>query len=106
MVDSPPEGWRRCPRCVEALKDSGEPSVYFAERDGLIKIGVSIHPRSRVAGQAAALLATLPGDARTETALHLAFADLRVEGEWFRPGPALLRLIDLLAKRAAKASAA
>lgn len=54
---------------------------------GLIKIGKSISPESRIkgletgAGAALETLAILSGDRERE--LHLTFSDLRVFGEWF-----------------------
>jgi alpha-L-fucosidase len=80
--------------------------VYFAQRsDGLIKIGWAWsgqvqrrvwslgsyrnpqHLRSR-------LLVYWPGDREVEAHIQRMFAYARVEGEWFRPVPDLMALIE------------
>lgn len=71
--------------------------IYAARRDsdGLIKIGTTASYRQRMNalrrehGQLSLFLA-IPGSYPEETALHGRFADLWVEGEWFRPGRPLL----------------
>lgn len=73
--------------------------VYYARRaDGMIKIGTT----SQFAGRMASLrnehgelqiLLTHRGDRKREQAMHQRFAELRAEGEWFRPGPELLAWI-------------
>jgi hypothetical protein len=82
--------------------------VYFVERQGLIKIGTSRRLKARLEsishgackmpdGMAPGpvnLLATMPGDQRTESSYHHRFRRQRVAGEWFRPNKALLRLIE------------
>ena len=87
--------------------------VYFVERAGFIKIGTTTSLRSRLVSLAQGgckmpegveagpvkLLAFTPGDRRVESRYHLQFDKQRVEGEWFRPNKALLRLIEDL-KRA------
>lgn len=71
--------------------------VYYAERHGLIKVGISYFPQHRVARQLkAALLAAEPGTWATERARHAQFAHLRVQGEWFTPGPELLEHVQAL----------
>ncbi len=63
----------------------GEP-IYFARRDGLIKIGCSSRPAVRCLALKAELIAVQPGDFETERTLHRVFADdLAVGREWFRP---------------------
>lgn len=99
-----PNDVRPCLRC-EIADEHPFDRVYFAERDGLIKIGKSSQPNARVLTLKARLLATIPGDGRTEVALHLAFAHLCVKGEWFRPAPELLALIERV-KRPTDAEAA
>jgi hypothetical protein len=66
--------------------------TYFiqAARVGHIKIGRAIDPLQRLAELQTGspvkleLLAVLRGD--HEAMLHRKFADLRIHGEWFRPG--------------------
>jgi hypothetical protein len=68
--------------------------VYFVERDGLIKIGVSIDPYTRVRGYKGVLLALIPGDHSIEYAHHKRFAHLLAKGnEWFSPGGDLLEYV-------------
>lgn len=93
--------------------------VYFCRREGLIKIGVSTNVPRRMAaiskgGQMPSgmtvgpvdLLATTPGGYQLESRLHAQFADARVDGEWFQPVPALLRLIDRYRRRTETAASA
>lgn len=83
--------------------------VYFiqGEPGTLIKIGVSYSAESRMrdlqSGSPVALriLATMPGFAKDEGELHRRFAEHRAHGEWFRPAPELLALIDSLGRTAA-----
>jgi hypothetical protein len=69
--------------------------IYFCARaDGLIKVGISSDLTKRVRtlerqfGQLT-LLAAYRGDRIDERRIHDRFSDLRVEGEWFRPGAEL-----------------
>lgn len=71
-------------------------SVYFAERDGLIKIGVSRSPATRCQALRARLLGEVEGDYKTERQFHRRFAHLRVHGEWFAPDLDLIGFIDNL----------
>lgn len=73
-------------------------SVYFAERDGLIKIGYSSRPRERAVKLGATLLATVPGGFADELNMHARFKADRVEGEWFRPSEALRAFIERIPK--------
>jgi hypothetical protein len=82
--------------------------VYFVEREGLIKIGVTRNLTKRVQsiGKGSSmppgmtvgpveLLATMPGDRRDEEALHQRFRKQRIpKTEWFRPSKALWHLIE------------
>jgi hypothetical protein len=68
-------------------------SVYFAEREGLIKIGCSKSVKHRVLSLSAKLLGSIPGGRREEKEAHSLFAHLRVRGEWFSPGEDLLLYI-------------
>lgn len=68
--------------------------IYFAERDGLIKIGISRAPYSRTAQLRARLIATMPGGHSDETALHHMLAEHRVGVEWFRPHGDVQAVVD------------
>ena len=88
---------------AEARARTPESSVYYIERpaDGLIKIGFSIRPAVRLEGlggraDALRLLAIELGGREVEYLRHRQFERLRVVGEWFTPGPALLRHIQRL----------
>lgn len=75
--------------------------VYFIknEKNGLIKIGQSKHPRKRVRQVARdvdgdlRILATIEDHTPLELELHQKFHDCREHGEWFRPEPELLAYI-------------
>ena len=76
--------------------------MYFAARDGLIKIGCSgdVQRRLRGLGPGIQLLAVGACDAYrldVELNVHHEFADLHVGHEWFRPEPALLAFIENVA---------
>lgn len=88
---------------AEARAKTPEPTVYYIERagDGFIKIGYSVHPKSRMESLGTrvnrlTLLATEPGGRAVESLRHEQFSSLRVQGEWFRPAPVLLRHIKRL----------
>lgn len=68
-------------------------SVYFAQRQGLIKIGHSRSVPNRVCALKSELLGAVPGGKEIETELHTRFSHLRVKGEWFKPGDDLLSYI-------------
>jgi predicted DNA-binding protein len=68
-------------------------SVYFAERDGLIKIGWSYNVPNRIMALRAELIGAIPGDRSIESSVHARFEHLRVHGEWFRPEVDLLAYI-------------
>jgi hypothetical protein len=68
-------------------------SVYFAQRDGLIKIGWSTNVHSRISTLRAKLIGAIPGDKKTENVLHKRFARFRVHGEWFKADKSLLAYI-------------
>jgi Meiotically Up-regulated Gene 113 (MUG113) protein len=74
--------------------------VYFIRLDDLIKIGTtSQHPDQRMRGMqlppSARIVAVIPrAGYAEERELHRMFAADRVGGEWFKPSPELLSLIE------------
>lgn len=68
--------------------------VYFAERDGHIKIGYSRNPYQRVRALNARLISFVPGDKRLEAEYHRQFADAALGHEWFLATPRLRRLAE------------
>jgi len=97
-------------RVRELKAQRPESLVYFVERDGFVKIGMTTQLRKRLAalgrgGQMpdgmtvgpVELLATMPGGKKNETYLHSRFHDHRIEGtEWFYPAPELMQFIGSL----------
>ncbi len=73
--------------------------MYFAQRDDLVKIGISNRPEHRIrnlqvgAGGAVKLLGTILAMPNLEKELHRQFRALRVHGEWFKAAPALLEYV-------------
>lgn len=93
----------------------GGKRIYFVQHgvDGPIKIGLAASPKRRIASLQTACadhlqpLAICPGDAAKEREYHRLFAGLKLKGEWFRPGEAILQEIDRLnGQRWGKASVA
>lgn len=80
----------------ELRADSGW--VYFAvrtDKPGLVKIGYTTDVRRRMVDLQAHPLVVMPYACRqTEAEFHAEFADLRVEGEWFRLEGDLLALVN------------
>lgn len=77
--------------------------IYFAKpvgADGPIKIGCSRSPQYRIAKFMAwspvplEIIATIAGDFSQEARLHRRFRGDRLHGEWFRPSPDLIALIE------------
>lgn len=76
--------------------------IYFIQdsRDSRIKIGVSRNPWERLAALTVGasgsleLLAVMDGDRNVERGLHKRFSDMRIAGEWFRPGADILAIIE------------
>ena len=69
--------------------------VYFAERDGRIKIGTSNQVDARMRELGTALLCQLPGGFDIEKALHERFALYALGHEWFRDSPEIRAFIGL-----------
>lgn len=105
-----------CGRCLGCKsRDRAEPTVasrvYFvqAAAGGPVKIGRSADPLARVASLQTAnpehlrVLATMPGGAAVERALHRMFEAHRVRpgGEWFRPAAEVLAFVRELGGRPA-----
>jgi hypothetical protein len=63
--------------------------VYYAGRDGLIKIGTSMNVQRRMQELETELLASEPGSRELEMARHQQFAATHSHGEWFRPSAEL-----------------
>ena len=57
--------------------------VYFAERDGLIKIGTSTQVDIRCKTLKARLLGVVPGSYAKEAEMHKRFALDHMHGEWY-----------------------
>ncbi|MEV7013303.1 GIY-YIG nuclease family protein [Streptosporangium sp. NPDC051022] len=86
--------------------------IYFVQREGLIKIGVTTNLTNRLKALSRGscmppgmtvgpveLLATEPGDRCVEGRLHTRFRKTRIQGtEWFRPSKALRNYIDDLTR--------
>lgn len=96
-------------REAELAMNGRVPCVYFAERDGFVKIGTTINLGGRIKTLAAGgsmlpgmtvgpvtLLATIPGGLKEEQKLHRRYWHLRVDPkrEWFRFEGALRRYIE------------
>jgi len=96
--------------------DDPADQVYFAVREGLIKIGFSGSPKRRLS-TASTLTRTVFGGSLQEAMLHNLFDDSRVwrddkpersSAEWYKPTPLLVRLANaekVLAQEAADAAA-
>lgn len=92
--ESAVEGLVACAGCEVASVNGGRGRrIYFAERDGRIKIGSSTNVAQRMVALDASLLASMPGGVAAERRLHRRFADARIAGEWFRPTPELMSFI-------------
>lgn len=77
--------------------------IYFIRpvgRAGPIKIGCASNPMRRLSDHQRGspvrleLIGLLEGQHETEHQLHWEFRDCHVHGEWFKPHPDLLRLIE------------
>lgn len=69
--------------------------VYFARREQLIKIGISVELRNRMRSVATSTLATEPGLLMRENQLKQQFHHLLAVGrEWFHPGPDLIAYVN------------
>jgi len=82
-----------------------ERHIYFMRpigQDGPIKIGSSRAPERRLATYMEwspyplEIVVSMPGDMRTEWAIHRCFADAHSHDEWFRPIPRLLAAVERL----------
>ena len=85
------------PKPLTPLRSETRQRVYFMEREGLVKIGISSNVPKRVqevsrgssmiSGMTVGpvrLLGTRPGGRDEESRLHKLFKEARVAGEWFR----------------------
>lgn len=74
-----------------------DPLVYYALRDGLVKIGTTTGLAQRMSQlDIDRILAIEPGSVDLEARRHERFAGLRVHHEWFRPGEDLIAHADVL----------
>lgn len=115
LLDAPLDQRDLCSRCALILEAGefgagarcshirgrwrGPTHVYYARRDGIIKIGLSRNVGQRMAGLGAELLAVELGGVMDERRRHAQFEHLRLPDtgdsrEWFLPGPDLLQHID------------
>ncbi len=94
LIDTVPS--RLCLAC-DIPQQTG-PMVYFAEFNGLIKIGCSRNLRRRMASLGARLLAAIPGDFAKEKEIHREYAYARSHGEWFLRDPSLMNFIASIEK--------
>lgn len=90
--------WSRPLDSYGAAPGFGKPWVYFMRRERLIKIGTTYNLKQRASVLNATVLARMPGSYSEEARLHNQFANLRRHGEWFEPGPELMKLINKLRK--------
>lgn len=85
-----------------ALSDREKCRVYFLAGAGLIKIGVTTNPTSRVRAIRNSspvpleLLGLHKADMLFEMFMHQRFAHLRRHGEWFEDAPELREVIDAI----------
>lgn len=75
--------------------------IYFMEYGELIKIGFTTNLAERLykirgRGVLGKVLATVPGTMRDEKAVLMRFGEHWEHGEYYRPGPSLMRFIDTL----------
>jgi hypothetical protein len=85
-------------------RDAREEFVYFVrDRGDRVKIGFTSQPHRRWDALRRAVhqetgldvIAVIPGDRRTERAIHLGFSRFHLGGEWFAAAPALLEFASL-----------
>ncbi|MGW4426612.1 GIY-YIG nuclease family protein [Streptosporangium sp. NPDC004631] len=83
--------------------ESGEGFVYFIRFSDRIKIGWSANPSSRLkALPHDEVIAIVAGSMDDERKYHARFARLRMQGEWFRDDPAIVRFARGLAVKKIK----
>lgn len=96
--------------------ESADTVIYYVERDGYIKIGMTTNLEKRLKNLAnggtasppgmtigpVTLLASHGGGRASEKYMHRRFADLRLAGEWFRSSPELLEHIAAINDRQAR----
>jgi len=101
-AERPPSRTPESVRRRRVARNTHEPLVYYAVRDGLVKVGTTTHFRGRMhALGAEEVLAVEPGGRDLEQARHAEFAEYQVihpdrkgkrggQNEWFRPGERLI----------------
>lgn len=72
-------------------------TIYIVQLGDRVKIGFTLNMKRRM-GQVPheRVLATFPGTLADEAAMHEAFAESRVTGEWFAVSPELLKMTRLI----------
>jgi hypothetical protein len=90
------DNFNRSPDSYRQPTGNTESWVYFMRRERLIKIGTTTNVRRRAAELNATVLARCFGSYSEEAQLHAKFASLRRHGEWFEPGPELMKLINAI----------
>lgn len=85
----------RPPRQASAMRNRADQAglVYFARVGEHIKIGFTTNLPQRMRQLGGQVLATMPGTRRDEKRMQMRFADHWVDGEYYRPAPALLEHI-------------
>lgn len=82
---------------VARLRQDRDGVVYFLRFQGLIKIGFTSNLKLRLSTITHdELLHAQPGTPADERRVHVAFAHLRENREWFRPEPDLMEFIEHL----------
>jgi hypothetical protein len=101
-AERPPSRTPESVRRRNVARKTHDPLVYYAVRDGLVKVGTTVHFRSRMQALGAEeVLAVEPGSRELEQARHAEFAEYQVihpdrkgdrrgQNEWFRPGERLI----------------
>ena len=101
-AERPPSRTPESVRRRNVARKTHDPLVYYAVRDGLVKVGTTVHFRSRMQALGAEeVLAVEPGSRDLEQARHAEFAEYQVihpdrkgdrrgQNEWFRPGERLI----------------
>lgn len=77
----------------DGMEWDGPTYVYFAAREGLIKIGVTSDPKRRARELDLTMLLVIPGGRDDERRFHRRWRRYRSGLEWFMPNASLLAFI-------------